>query len=78
LRDFVAIAGFHGSIVDFRPCTQMLNELAYPKDLSCQGELVLQGRPWLDRTGRIVGAVEVPGIESREVLDGTEDFVSTD
>lgn len=78
LRNFVAVAGFHGSIVDFGTRTQMFNELANPEDLSCEGELVLQGHPWLNRTGRIVGAVEIPGIESRKVLDGTEDFVSTD
>lgn len=34
--------------------------------------------PWLDGAGRVVGSIEVPGIESCEVLDGSEDLVAAD
>lgn len=56
----------------------MFDEFADSENLSCETELILQRRPWLNGAGGIVRAVEVPGIESGEVLYRSQDFVPTD
>lgn len=55
----------------------MLNKLAYSEYLSCETELVFDRRPWLDCTRGVVCSVEIPGIESGEVLNGPQHLVAT-
>ncbi len=76
--DLVAVIGFDGGIIYFRSGTQVLDELADSKDLSGQTELVLQLGPWLYRFRGIVGSVEIPGVESAEVLNGSQHLIATD
>lgn len=56
----------------------MLDELADTQDLARGAELLLDGVEGFDGGLGTVGAEEVPGVEAGEVLEGTEDFVTTD
>jgi len=50
------------------------NAEAFPRET----ELLLDGFEGGDNPLRVVGAVEIPGIEAREVLEGTEELVAAD
>lgn len=54
----------------------MLDELSEPQDLARQAEVRLDQRVGRDGGGRVVGAVEVPGVEAGEVLQRAEEFVA--
>lgn len=55
----------------------MLDELADTHDLSRCSELLLDGVEGFDGGLGTVGAEEVPGVEAGEVLQGTQDLVTT-
>lgn len=56
----------------------MFDELADTHDLSRCSELLLDGVEGFDGGLGTVGAEEVPGVEAGEVLQGTQDLVTTD
>ncbi len=56
----------------------MLDVLADAHELARQAELLLEGLEGRDAAGRRVGAVQVPGVEAREVLDGAQELVAAD
>lgn len=56
----------------------MLDPLADTQDLARRAELLLHGVVGVDGRLGTVGAVQVPGVEAREVLQGAEDFVTAD
>lgn len=76
LRDFVPIAIFHGCIVQLGAQADVFNEFSHPHDLSRETELSLDGCPWLNGAGGVVGSIEIPGIESSKVLDGAQDLIA--
>lgn len=57
---------------------EVLDELADTQDLARGAELLLDGVEGFDGGLGTVGAEEVPGVEAGEVLECTEDFVTTD
>lgn len=57
---------------------EVLDELADAHDLARGAELLLDGIVGVDGGLRAVGAVQVPGVEAGEVLQGTEKLVTTD
>lgn len=56
----------------------MLHELAEPKGLPYEAELVLRSSPWCDFGGRAVETVEIPGVETGKVLESAHELVATD
>lgn len=56
----------------------MLDELADTHDLAGGAELLLDGIVGVDGGLGLVGAVQVPGVEAGEVLQGAEELVSAD
>lgn len=56
----------------------MLGELADTHDLACRAQLLLDRIVRVNSRLRSVRAVQVPGVEAREVLQGTEELVATD
>ncbi len=56
----------------------MLDVLAQTDGLAREAELLLDGLEWCDGGRGRVGAVQVPGVEAGEVLEGTEDLVAAD
>lgn len=56
----------------------MFNILAQPQCLSCEAELLFDGFVGCDDTSGIVRSVEIPGVKTREVLEGTEELITTD
>jgi hypothetical protein len=56
----------------------VLDELAQPHKLSRRAELLLERLPGLNGRFRMVRAVQVPGEEAREVLEGSEELVAAD
>ena len=54
----------------------MLDVLADAHELPREPELLLDGLEGRDRGWQSVGAVQVPGIEAGEVLDGPQDLVA--
>jgi hypothetical protein len=58
--------------VNLNSRTQMLDELADAQDLPYKGELDLQRSPWLDEALWIVRSVQIPRVESAEILDGAQ------
>lgn len=57
---------------------QVLEELADTQDLAGGAELLLDGVVGVDGGLRLVGAVQVPGVEAGEVLDGAQKLVAAD
>lgn len=56
----------------------MLDELADAQDLARRAELLLHGVVGVDGRLGAVGAVQVPGVETREVLQRAEDLIAAD
>lgn len=56
----------------------MLDVLAEAHGLARKSELLLDCLEGLDGCGRRIGAVQVPRVEAREVLDGAEELVAAD
>jgi hypothetical protein len=56
----------------------VLNELADSQDLSRRSKLLLDRIIRCDGGLGLVGAIQIPSVEAREVLQGTEDFITTD
>lgn len=56
----------------------MLDVLADAHELAREAELLLEGLEGRDGRGQRVGAVQVPGVEAREVLDCAEELVAAD
>ena len=56
----------------------MFDELSDPEDFPCCSELLLDCIVWGNRGFGLVGAIQIPGIEAGEVLQGTEELVSAD
>lgn len=56
----------------------MLDVLADTQAFACEAELLLDGFEGRDQALGVVGAVEVPGVEAGEVLQGAEEFVAAD
>lgn len=56
----------------------MLDILAEAKGFPCEGKLLLDGFEGGDEPGWGVGTEEVPGEETREVLERTKELVATD
>ena len=56
----------------------MLDEFACSKDLPDERELFLGSIVGNDGAIGSTGAVEIPGIETSEVLDGAEEFIAAD
>jgi hypothetical protein len=56
----------------------VLHEFSNSEDLSCCAELLLDGIVGIDGGLGAVGAVKVPGVEAGEILQGTQDLVTTD
>lgn len=54
----------------------MLDEFADAEDLADEPELGLQLGPRLNGARRVVGSVEVPGVESAEVLNRSQQLIS--
>lgn len=57
---------------------EVLDELADTHDLACRAKLLLHRIVRVNSRLRSVRAVQVPGVEAREVLQGTEELVATD
>jgi len=57
---------------------EVLSELADTHDLARCAELLLDSIVGVDGGLGLVGAVQVPGVEAGEVLEGTEELVATD
>lgn len=57
---------------------EVFDELSDPQDFSCCSELFLDCVVWGDRGFGLVCAVQIPGIEAGEVLQGTEELVTAD
>lgn len=57
---------------------EVLSELADTHDLARCAELLLDGIVGVDCGLGLVGAVQVPGVEAGEVLEGTEELIATD
>ena len=76
----VAKDGVDGALVVQRDGgrLEMLDELADTQDLARRAELLLHGIVGVDGGLRSVGAVQVPGVETRKVLQGAEDLVTAD
>lgn len=74
----VAEDGINGSLVvqSNGGSLQVLGELADTQDLTGSTELLLDGIVGVDGGLRAVGAVQVPGVEAGEVLDGTEELIA--
>ena len=70
--------GVGGSLVvkGDRGGLEVLDKLCQTENLSRSAELLLDGFEDVDRGLGVVGARQVPGVEAREVLDGSEDFVT--
>ena len=56
----------------------MLDILTDTERLSSEAELLLDRFEGGDHTSRMVGAIEVPGVEAGKVLKRAEEFVATD
>ena len=56
----------------------MLDILSYSQELSSQAKLLLDSLPWYNSGSWTIGSEEVPGIEAREVLKGTNKLIATD
>jgi len=56
----------------------MLDVLADTQAFACEAELLLDGFEGRDQALGVVGAVEVPGVEAGEVLQGAEELVAAD
>lgn len=50
---------------------EVFDELSDPQDFSCCSELLLDCIVWGNRGFGLVGAIQIPGIEAGEVLQGT-------
>jgi hypothetical protein len=61
-----------------RSSLEMLYEFSNSEDLSCCAELLLNGIVGIDGGLGAVGAVKIPGVEAGEVLQSTQDLVTTD
>ena len=56
---------------------EVLHILANSEHLSRKAELPLDGLEGGDDASWVVGAVEIPGVEAGEILEGAEEFVTT-
>lgn len=56
----------------------MLDKLASAQDLARQSELCLNRRPWQDGGCCVIGAEEIPRVESGKVLKCSEQLIATD
>lgn len=57
---------------------EVLDELAESQAFTHTSKVVLECREDLDRSLRVVGAIDIPGQEAGEILDCTEGLVATD
>ncbi len=57
---------------------EVLDILADAQGFSSEAELLLDGFVRGDDSRRVIRSEEVPGVEAREVLEGTEELIATD
>lgn len=73
-EDWVHSLGIHG----YRSSLEVLHKLAKSHDLTSQAKVLLHRLKWSDGRGRVVRSVEIPCVESGEVLEGSEELVTAD